>query len=120
MIILWESSGTQGDFVLRPDFLFRTRPSHPQTAGVATAGLTVSDALTVFALNAAEIRMRAPPNKSAAVRFKITSTPSEFSTLRSGDAINFGIYRSVTQFSPRDTCADANAVLGISGVSIFY
>lgn len=100
VVILWESSGTQGDFVLRPDFLFRTRPRYPKNAGVATACLTASDALTVFALNGAGIRMRAPPNKSAAVRFKIPSMPSEFSTLRSGDVINFGIYRSVTQFSP--------------------
>jgi hypothetical protein len=126
VVILWESPATQCNFVLRPNFLFRARDAHPRGSGDASGGLTPVRASTPFIVTERTITMAAPDtaHQTASVRFRITTTPVEFPTLRQGDAVNFGIFRDTVGLPgsddidfPVDTCNDE---LGIAGISIVY
>lgn len=119
LIILWESPATQCDFVLRSGSLFRARAGQPRDFGDASAGLRPVNASTPFSLPFTGTIMMAAPNtahRTARVRFNITSTPGEFPAFRSGDAVNFGIFRDDSALFS-DTCSGD---LGIAGISIVY
>lgn len=117
LIILWESPAVQCNFVLRSSFLFRARADRARDFGAASAGLIPVNASTSFAVTGTAITVAAPAtaHRTAQLRFDITPTPGEFPTLRSGDAVNFGIFRAGGDVD--DTCADD---FGIAGISIVY
>lgn len=118
LIILWESPAVQCNFILRSSFLFRARAGRPRDSGSASAGLIPVNASTSFAVTGTgSITVAAPAtaHRTAQLRFDITPTPGEFPTLRSGDAVNFGIFRADGDVN--DTCADD---FGIAGISIVY
>lgn len=116
--ILWESSSTGCVFHLLPNLLFRARPGEPRDFGNAVGGLGAVSASTAFALTGGGgILMTAPgvAHTTARATFSIVPTPGEFPTLRPGDAINIGFFRSADGGS--DTCAGS---LGIAGMSVVY
>jgi hypothetical protein len=116
--ILWETPSTGCDVHLFPNVLFRAGAGRPRDGGNAVGGLSAVNASTTFMLSGGgSIIMAAPAtaHTTGRVTFRIEPTPGEFPSLRPGDAINFGLFRSAG--STADTCTGD---LGIAGISVVY
>jgi hypothetical protein len=115
--LLWSAGATGCDFVLSPNFIFRSRAGRARDHALPTSsvvdGLTALDATTAFVLAGDDLRVAAPAAAQSVerIRFRIGGGGG-FPALRAGDAISFGIFRR--QSAAADTCTVDLAVLGVS------
>lgn len=115
--ILWETGDTECNFVFGSNFLYRAGEGQPQDSGSPAGGLLPLGASTQFEVDDFVITVAAPEeaHETALLSFEVRTTPGEFDSMLSGDAMNLSVGR--LDRDAGDTC---EGDVGVGGISVVY